>query len=274
MSPIIPTSKRTLKHSKNSYGALSQNLAHQLAADHALRLYSTNAIYSFIPKNACSTLRLSFALANGCIASKKDFNWIHKNNLTFKADLASLAMADYTFVVLRCPFARLASVYLDKIVDRSLVAWHFLDLIRRESDIDEITFDSFITSLSNPIVRRSDIHWRPQIDFLIYEQYDDYFCLEEFAKATEVLKNKINLTVVDARALTKHGINSLELVSHKSFAHTLPTEIREMKISGRCPDPKALYTDKLISVVRKYYGADISLYQDLFGVQELMFSNE
>ena len=61
-------------------------------------------------------MRLSLAFYNGCVDDTADFGWIHSNNATFRADLASLAGASYTFVILRCPYARLASGYLDKIV--------------------------------------------------------------------------------------------------------------------------------------------------------------
>jgi hypothetical protein len=59
------------------------------------------AIYSSIPKNACSTLRFSVALANGCVAEGADVNRIHENNETFKPTLAELVRANYAFVVLR-----------------------------------------------------------------------------------------------------------------------------------------------------------------------------
>ena len=39
----------------------------RLSVNHSMMLYRKNALYSFIPKNACSTLRLSTAIENGCI---------------------------------------------------------------------------------------------------------------------------------------------------------------------------------------------------------------
>lgn len=109
---------RFLKYATDSFGPLAQNHSHQLAQSHALCIYESDAIYSFIPKNACSTMRLSIARANGCIRKIKDFNWIHKNNSTFSASLSELAKARYSFVFLRDPFSRLVSVYFDKIVSR------------------------------------------------------------------------------------------------------------------------------------------------------------
>ena len=113
---------RTLKNSSSSYANLNQNPSFKFANNHALMIYNSDALYTFIPKNACSTMRLSLAMANGCISDTKDYNWIHKNNATFVVNLVEIIKAKYTFVILRDPFRRLASVYIDKIVDRTVEA--------------------------------------------------------------------------------------------------------------------------------------------------------
>src|SRR5918999_530628 len=124
---------RTLRYAGASTKPLAQNIQHAWAQQYALKVYRANAIYSFIPKNACSTMRLSLALANGCIKSAAEFNWIHHNNPTFRATLQDLAIADYTFVILRCPYARLASCFLDKFVGKYPVAWQFYDVTGRST---------------------------------------------------------------------------------------------------------------------------------------------
>ena len=86
-SKVYNMKKRVLKYASSNYEPLGKNKKHQFAAAHALNIYSSNTIYSFIPKNACTTMRLSLALENGCIQSIKDFNWIHRNNATFSASL-------------------------------------------------------------------------------------------------------------------------------------------------------------------------------------------
>ena len=75
--------RRLLRYASADIWALSQNAAHQGAARYALSLYALDAVYSFIPKNACSTLRYSLALANGVLSGPEQFNWIHTNNPTF-----------------------------------------------------------------------------------------------------------------------------------------------------------------------------------------------
>ncbi len=267
--------KRLLRYGADTYGnLLKKNPKHQLAMEHALRIYRSNSIYSFIPKNACSTMRLSLALENQCIQNKEDFNWIHHNNNTFSADLASLITADYTFVILRCPFARLASCYLDKIVDRHQDAWILYNLIDRTQELSDISFEVFVKLMQKAVIQEGNIHWQPQIDFLVYEEYDDYFCLEEFKTVVETLEEKIGLSIVDARDLTQHGLNHFEVVSEaESYAKVSPVDIFSLKRLGKCPDPKLLYNDELIEIVKDCYQPDIKLYTEIFGSKNLMFSS-
>ena len=264
---------RNLRYSANTYQSLlRQNGRHAFAMRHALRIYASNAIYSFIPKNACSTMRVSLALANGCIRDVKDYNWIHQNNDTFNADLASTQTAAYTFVILRCPYARLASAYLNKIVGHYPEAWQLYDLTERKREVSSMSFDFFIRQLQKPMIRDANIHWRPQTDFLLYEHYDDYFSLENFSVAQQSLALKLGLTIVDARDLTKHGRNQfIEIGEQNEYSKHSAFEIMQLKHNGQCPTLLSLYNDELVAIVRNCYRDDIQLYQSLFGPQQLLF---
>jgi len=264
--------KRQLNYAAASYISLFKNAQHQFAQAFALRIYRSDSVYSFIPKNACSTMRVSLAMANGCIDNIADYNWIHCNNDTFKADLASLIQAKYTFVILRCPFARLASAYLDKIVDTTGVAWELYDAVQRKIEIEEMTFRVFVNTITKTNVLRSNIHWQPQMDFLVYKDYDDYFNLETFATAKATIETKAEIEIVDARKLTRHGIDRFELVGEENYADYLPEAIRSMKKTGKAPKPAALYDDELIAKVSEIFKKDIVLYKSLFGDKNLMFS--
>ncbi|ASF45009.1 sulfotransferase family 2 domain-containing protein [Methylovulum psychrotolerans] len=264
--------KRQLNYSADSYAYLPNNSAHRFAQAFALRIYRSNSIYSFIPKNACSTMRVSLAMANGCISSTADFNWIHCNNDTFRADLASLIQADYTFVILRCPFARIASAYLDKIVDTTGVAWELYDAVQRQIDIQDMSFRLFVNTITKPAILRANIHWQPQVDFLVYKDYDDYFNLETFAAAQSIISEKAQIDIIDARGLTRHGIERFELISNDTYADYLPDAIRTLKKAGQAPKPSTLYDDELIAKISKAFKKDIALYKSLFGTKNLMFS--
>lgn len=263
---------RQLHYSAASYQFLAKNSQHQFAQAHALRIYRSNSIYSFIPKNACSTLRVSLAMANGCISNVSDFNWIHQNNDTFRADLAALIQAEYTFVILRCPFARLASAYLDKIVDTTSVTWELHDAVQRTFENEELSFRRFVNTITQPKILPSNIHWRPQVDFLVYKEYDDYFNLETFASAQNTIATKAQLPIVDARKLTRHGIDRFELLDDDNYADVLPDAIRTLKKVGKAPKPASMYDDELIAKVSKTFKKDLALYKSLFGESHLLFS--
>jgi len=263
--------KRQLNHASAVYKALAVNPAHQFAAGFALRIFHSNSIYSFIPKNACSTLRVSLALANGCISSPKDFNWIHQNNATFSADLASLILADYTFVILRCPYARLASAYFDKIVDKTQEAWMLYEALKRKTEIDQISFKFFLKAISHPTLLNSNIHWRPQTDFLVYSSYDDYFNLENFSQAVPIIEQQCGIKVIDARPLTRHGSDRfVTLDDGNYYGDCLPEEIRALKVAGKLPSPQSLYDEEGVALVKKLYKKDIALYQELFGEKDML----
>ncbi len=263
---------RQLNFSAATYDYLARNRAHQFATNFALRIYRSNSIYSFIPKNACSTMRVSLAMANGCISEPSDFNWIHQNNSTFTADLASLQLADYTFVILRCPYARLASAYLDKIVDRTAEAWQLYETLQRKTEISALNFKAFVKAISTPKVLLSNIHWQPQSDFLVYKTYDDYFSLEQFAQAKTHIETKAGLQIVDARPLTQHGTDRFQLLSDDNYAEYLPDDIYTLKKAGKLPSPAALYDDETQAIVSKLYKQDLALYKNLFGIQDMLFS--
>ena len=262
---------RFLKYSADNYGALKHNTKHNFAQSHSLHIYKSNSIYSFIPKNACSTMRTSIAYANGCIDCPEDFNWIHKNNHTFNPSLSALICADYTFVILRCPYARLASVYLDKLVSKYPPAWNFYDLIEREIELDNLSFTDFVDRLQEKKVQKGDIHWRSQVDFLLYQEYDDYFCLEKFSEAITTLKSKIGLSIIDARNLTNHGTDKFELIDDRDFSEVKSADIFKLQQEGYCPSPQSLYSEDLMAKVQNLYHDDLKFYQETIGGSYLMF---
>jgi hypothetical protein len=261
---------RLLKYARSDNGNLLDNRKHQAAATHALKIYKSGAIYTFIPKNACSTMRLSLAIANCCIENASDFEWIHENNETFRADLEDLVRAEYTFVILRDPFARLASCFLDKIVSQAPSARRLPELLQRDLDLDEITFADFVNCLDDAAVRGGNMHWRPQTDFLVYDRYDDYFAVEDFAAAAATIRDRAGLEVVDARPLTEHGLDHYRLLSADlDHSRTPAREIARLKRAGNCPDPRSLFTQPIAESVARLYADDVQLYGEKIGLPTL-----
>jgi hypothetical protein len=263
---------RVLRYASKTIQPLQHNSAHNFAANYALSIYPSDSVCSFIPKNACSTLRYSIAMANGVINGPQDFNWIHHNNVTFRASLRDLIKAKYTFVIIRDPFLRLTSCYLDKMVDQNDVAWFYHRLLQYARPPSELTFRQFVTQLSPHL--RANEHWRPQIDFLIYTKYDEIFCHEDFVHIATVLLEKIDFTLHDTRVLSKHGTDRYLInASSQCFSDMNALELLCLKRSGTIPSLNAFYDDELIKLVHSLYHEDIQFYET-FGNKKTVFSKQ
>ena len=258
---------REIRFSNLWGGPLNENLDHIFAAQHALNIYKSNSIYSFIPKCACSTMRLSLALSNGLISDVKKYNWIHSNNTTFSANLNELISAKFTFVILRNPFLRLASTYLDKIVNSTKdTAKVKENLLNKYSHIksDELTFNKFVKLISEKDVLNSDNHWRPQVDFLVYNNYDLYVQLEKFENYKSSIEEKSNIKITDARRLTLHGNDIFEQVKDKNFANVAPSEIFNLRAKNCTPSLISMYDKVSIKIISDLFKNDIILYDKCF----------
>jgi hypothetical protein len=266
----VVVQNRQLKYSYRDHWDLGQNAAHQFAAAHALQLYRRDAIYTFIPKNGCSSMRLSLAVDNCVIPGPEHAAWIHHNNETFRADLRALATARYTFVILRCPLSRVVSAFLDKICNLTPDAWTFYRLTNRLKEPKDLTFKDFVRALAHQPVRKGNVHWRPQVDFLVYEVYDDYFCFEDFPAVTKSLQHRIGLEVLDARGSSRHVLERFDLVDDPAAPNLSASSILGMKNSGKCPSPRSLLDDEAISLLTRFYAADIDLYGKLFGTSRML----
>lgn len=262
---------RPLRFAARDKGALAANAAHGFAARHALVHYPSGAVCTYIPKNACSSLRLSLAMGNGCVADRADWRWIHANNDTFAASLRDLASTPYSFVLLRCPHARLASVFLDKIVGKAPPYWALDRILDGALDYEKLSFRRFVGLLMQPRLRMADHHWRPQAAFLVYQDYDDWFQVERMAVAAQRLQERIGLDLIDARPLTWHGTDRLVLDDNRPCADLHAPKLAAMLQAGRAPSHAALYDPALVALVTRLYFEDISLYTARFGPDDLLF---
>ena len=241
---------------------LRANPQHTFAHTFAILMYDSGAVYSMIPKNGCTTLRLSIACANGVISDLADWEWIHQNNDSFRPSFKDLALASYRFTVLRCPYGRLVSCFLDKIVRRTADASQFVNASKSAGSLGQFTFRGFCAEIAKPQVRRANMHWRPQTDFLVYSDYDDYFCFEDFSRIAPRLRARIGMPLVDARPLARHDSSQFKTVhaSH-SFADVPLLQLEAMLLNGFYPQPKRFYDDGLAALVADIYADDFTLYR-------------
>ena len=255
--------KRLLKNARLKHSQVNENSLHNWSSNYALSIYPINSVYTFIPKNACSTLRFSIAIANGFIKDLKDIQWIHNNNLTFRSTQREVSVASFTFVVLRCPYTRIASCFLDKIVDEIIF---FNDEMGNKVNFN---FYEFLLEIQSQHPSEREQHWRNQSDFLHYEKYDEYFSLELFSEAIASLAAH-GLKVHDTRESIKHGISSLNNLDG-DFSKVKAVEIKKMKEEGSAPNYKSMFSKQEIDLVKDIYKDDINLYKSHFGESELLF---
>lgn len=254
---------RPLRNAKLQEVPLKENKLHAFSSLFSLSIYPLDAVYTFIPKNACSTLRYSIAIANGFIDGYSNIEWIHSNNETFSSTQREIANAKYTFIVLRCPFTRVASSFLDFIVSGDFT---FKDINEQRLSIN---FHEFLQIIKSQPREDRDQHWRNQSDFLHYETYDNYFSLESFSKAISTLMDK-GLEVYDTREYIKHDISRLNRIDG-DFSKIKELDLKKIKDDGYAPNYKSMFTKTEIELVEDIYSDDLSLYESHFGNKQLLF---
>ena len=257
------TNSRLLKNARLEYQMVSLNELYTFSLAYTLSIYPLDAVYTFIPKNACSALRYSIAIANGFLSDISDINWIHDNNRTFMSTQREVSRASYTFVVLRCPYTRVASCFLDKIVDGEL---KFNDEMGNRLNL---SFRDFLTAIKYQHRSEKDEHWRNQSDFLLYERYDEYFSLESFSEAINSLGAR-GFKVHDTRVSLKHDLKNIERIDG-DFSKTKTDKLKKMREDGCAPSYKSMFGDVEIKLINDIYGDDIDLYKSHFGDNYLLF---
>lgn len=258
---------RVIRFSNIWNGPLAENAQHKFAAQHALNIYRSKSIYTFIPKCACSTMRLSLAISNGLISDVSKYGWIHSNNTTFSANLSELITAKFAFVILRNPFLRLASTYLDKIVNPNHdTAKVKINLLKKYTNVspNELTFRKFVNLISLNNTIRFDIHWRPQIDFLVYDNYDLYIQMEKFESNKALVEKNCNIKIIDARKLTLHGNDIFKKIEDKNFTDVAPEEILGLRTKGTSPSLVSMYDEETKMIVSNLFKEDVVLYDNNF----------
>ena len=262
---------RLFRFTPGTVSPLESNTKHTFAQRHALAHFESNSIFTFIPKNACTSLRLNLAIANGFIENPRDWVWVHKNSYTLSAPLSSIVTAKNTSVILRCPLSRLASTFLDKIVSRSFEFWKLFRASKDTIDPDKFTFREFVDWISKPDILRDDIHWRPQVDFLVYENYDGVFGLHQMQNFAKFYDDVTKGNFIDSRPFSNHSTSTFHPLTAASYADTPMVEIASGKAKGVLPRHEHLYDDDLIEKVSFVFQEDLELYRAHLGREGLLF---
>ena len=256
---------RQLNKTEGCTTKLARNEGHNFALNHTSFHLKSNTVCTWIPKNGCSSIRYTIANANGAIKSIKDIEWIHDNNDCFNANTKEILQAEYTFVILRNPFKRLLSFFLDKLCypnkntsDKSNL--HAQSVFKFNSCSSYNDFINFIWE--NPDTLYSDEHTMPQNNFMIYRNYDNYFALENFHEAEKTIKDKIGLELIDVRddntIFTTKGCEPCQEITYATKA----SEIQAFLAQKKVPIPEKMYSNEMLKKVATLYLQDIILYRN------------
>lgn len=242
-------------------------------------------IYCPIPKNACTLFRTMM------IQQSDDFDRYEELQLSIHEYMSvenmGLRLTDFSylhhpeyfkFVILRNPFERLVSAYLDKIAKHKQPESFAQKLIENvyksmemTPDIEQsITFSQLVRYLAKTEDKKINEHWRSQHTFLGLGLFKfDY--IGQFEKLDSVLKyleRKFGFQIT--RDVSKHH-NQPEYItsygnydSQEKFPKKYPEELR--KLAG-VPTSNQFFTPELEQLVRERYAADIQLYEEEFKVK-------
>ena len=237
--------------------------------------HNLKLLYCSIPKNAC-TLFKNIIVENS--KYKQEYERSQQNIHQFIISkrgtvdnlLSSLSASDYfKLVVLRNPFARLASGYLDKIAKHLQPESFAIEVIKDvqqhlglEIDLQKsITFEQFIQYLARKQDCELNDHWKPQDNFVAGVQFDFIGQFENLNRTIDILQNNYNIRI--QKQGSEHATKYQQFAEDISFHTLYPQELRDL--SGM-PTAKQIYSPELETIVRQRYAKDIKLYEQTFAV--------
>lgn len=230
-------------------------------------------IYCSIPKNACTLFK---NLIVEYSSSQKKYQKSQQNIHQFLAQnrpeptklINSLESANYfKFVVLRNPFARLVSAYLDKFAKHPIpesfaqqviiaVQTHLAKPINIQ---ESITFQQFIEYLARTSDRYLNDHWLPQSNFLGSINFDYIGQFEQLDLTIKLLEKKFSIAI--NQKVSSHITEYKNFDKQLEFYRMYPQQLRSLE---GMPAAWQMYNGQLKQLVAKRYSQDISLYLQQF----------
>ena len=255
---------------------------------HYLVSHKHKFIYCNIPKNATQLFRIMTVEHSDDY--EKFYKWKQKTYLTVNEylhrDDAGVRLTDYIyldnpkyfkFAILRNPFDRLVSGYLDKFVKNPVpqplahpVINNVYEHLGMKPNVNKgITFTQFIRYLAmTKDDYNLDIHWRPQHTFLGIDVFRGFDFIGQFEKLDGVIeyleknfgfKIRTRGVLPNPKHITRYG----NISSIGKFHDKYPEELRAL---DGFPGPQQFYTHELEKLIRKKYAKDIEIYESKFNV--------
>ena len=272
---ITRTQKQFNKNEKIIDKSYKQWIENQFLINHKYKV-----IYSPIAKNGATLLKNMMVDIAGLRKDRQntglhmhDYIIEHKETFQLK-DFSYLKNPEYfKFIVLRNPFKRIVSAYLDKFVKRyKPIDSNALPVIKnvyehysiKEDYSKSITFSQFVEYLHRIEDHEINAHWRPQ--YINYAhglvKFDFVGQFENLNSVLNLLEEKLDINIKTDDA-PEHKTKYSDYDVDRRFNDYYPEDLRQLE---SLPSDKNLYTPKLISMVRERYANDIAIYEQEFNV--------
>ena len=218
--------------------------------------------YTYIPKNACTSLKRTFGRAQD--RSGTDTQSAHEvTALWWLTRLARYPAVDERIVVIRDPFDRVLSGYLNRFLmreDRAVghaMKTGLARLVGPDATPDDVTFADFVEYVARTPNRSLNEHWRPQSDFLI-GSYTRVIRFEHLAEDTTFLAKR-GLVVDEARG---HDTSRIRRDLGPGWGQQKSRRLRRLrKREGVLPIRDNMYDDRLNAMIAERYAEDVDLFQ-------------
>jgi hypothetical protein len=116
----------------------------------------------------------------------------------------------YKFTIVRNPYNRIISAYLDKIKPKNVYQRKIVAAHLSKDENDDISFDEFLSFLEQGGLKKNS-HWAPQTDFLVFpiSEYDFIGRLENFNSDFEkIIQDIYNIQSIEIVSVTEHKTKS------------------------------------------------------------------
>ncbi len=175
----------------------------------------------------------------------------------------------FKFVVLRNPFRRLVSGYLDKFAKHVVPEAFASDVIANvqaalglEVDVEKsITFSQFIDYLVRTPDRELNDHWRPQHNFIASVPFDFTGQFEAIDSVVSHLEDSLSIRV--RKKVSSHVTQYRQFDTDFEFWNMYPYELRAL---GGMPRASQLFSEDLKLRIQSRYRYDIQIYEQAFDV--------
>lgn len=176
--------------------------------------YSPAGGYCYIhnAKAACSTIKYALwkkEFSEGRIGFLPTTRQLHGEGFwstRYSPDLAANPV--FTFSIVRNPFSRVLSCYLDKICMKGAIRSRFCATYQI-ADSENISFERFLSAILTSSPLRDDQHWRPQVQNLLIGAIPIDFVgfLEHFHEDFNIIAGRIGLPP-DPETKNPHATNA------------------------------------------------------------------